>query len=144
MRLSDATMSVKQIFITTFLLLGVAWTTPACAFPSSGDNGRASRDDSAIARAFKEKKRNVQVEGEGVVERILADDLAGAGISVSSSASDRARRSLLHTTSTLHHESPDYRKATVLRFTASTFGIRRAESFTGRITILREDMSQVG
>ena len=69
MRLSDATMSVKQIFITTFLLLGVAWTTPACAFPSSGDNGSASRDDSAIARAFKEKKRNVQVEGEGVVER---------------------------------------------------------------------------
>lgn len=77
MRLSDATMSVKQIFITTFLLLAVAWTTPACAFPSSGDNGSASRDDSAIARAFKEKKRNVQVEGEGVVERILADDLAG-------------------------------------------------------------------
>ena len=77
MRLSDATMSIKQIFITTFLLLGVAWTAPACAFSSSGDNGSASTDDSTIARAFKEKQRNVQVEGDGVVERILADDLAG-------------------------------------------------------------------
>ena len=77
MRLSAITMSIKRIFITTFLLFGVVWTAPACAFPSSGDNGNTSTDDSAIARAFKEKKRNVQVEGEGVVERILADDLAG-------------------------------------------------------------------
>src|SRR5690349_1773989 len=77
MRLSGITMSVKRIFITTCLLFGVVWTAPACAFQSSGDNGSVSTDDSAIARAFKEKKRNVQVEGEGVVERILADDLAG-------------------------------------------------------------------
>ena len=68
---------IKRIFITTLLLFGVVWTATACAFPSSGDNRGASSDDSAIARAFKEKKRNVQVEGEGVVERILADDLAG-------------------------------------------------------------------
>ena len=77
MRLSGITMSIKRIFITTFLLFGVVWTAPACAFPSSGDNSNASTDDSAIARAFKENKRNVQVEGEGVVERVLADDLAG-------------------------------------------------------------------
>ena len=77
MRLSDITMSIRRIFTTAFLLFGVVWTAPACAFPSSGDNGSASTDDSAIARAFKEKKRNVQVEDEGVVERVLADDLAG-------------------------------------------------------------------
>ena len=77
MRLSGITMSIKRIFITTFLLFGVVCTAPACAFRDSGDNGSASTDDSAIARAFKEKKSNVQVEGEGVVERILADDLVG-------------------------------------------------------------------
>ena len=77
MRLSGITMSIKRIFITTFLLFGMVSTAPACAFPSSGVNDSASTDDSAIARAFKEKKSNVQVEGEGVVERILADDLAG-------------------------------------------------------------------
>jgi len=75
MHLSGITMSVKRIFITTCLLFGVVWITPACAFQSSGDNVSASSDDNAIARAFKDKKRNVQVEGEGVVERILADDL---------------------------------------------------------------------
>ncbi len=44
-----------------------------CGVQSSGGPG----DDNAIARAFKEKKSNFQVEGQGTVERILADDLAG-------------------------------------------------------------------
>src|SRR5262249_55178173 len=69
--------SIKRTFITTLLLFGVVWTATACAFPSSGDNGGAARDHSANSPAFQKKKRNVQVEGEGVVERILADGLAG-------------------------------------------------------------------
>jgi hypothetical protein len=43
----------------------------------SGHNGVAAGDDSAIGRAFKNRTSNVQVEGEGIVTRILADDLAG-------------------------------------------------------------------
>lgn len=35
-------------------------------------------DDEALARAFKERKSNVQVEGEGVVRRVLSDDNDGS------------------------------------------------------------------
>ena len=40
--------------------------------------GGAAPDDSQIERAFKDGTSNVQVEGEGVVTRILADDLDGS------------------------------------------------------------------
>jgi hypothetical protein len=34
--------------------------------------------DSSISRAFKERKSNIPVEGEGVVIRLLSDDLNGS------------------------------------------------------------------
>ena len=63
--------------VTTFILLAFVWTDPACSFHCSGNNDRASAHDGEIARAFKTRTSNVQVEGEGIVERILADDLDG-------------------------------------------------------------------
>lgn len=68
-------MHIKRLLITTSVVLALVWTASACAFQSSGHK---DNDDSEIARAFKTKKSNVQVEGEGVVERILADDRVGS------------------------------------------------------------------
>jgi hypothetical protein len=47
------------------------------AVQPSINNGLAA-DDSSIGRAFKNRTSNVQVEGEGIVTRILADDLDGS------------------------------------------------------------------
>jgi hypothetical protein len=65
---------IKRLLITTSVVLALVWTASACALQSSGHK---DGDDSEIARAFKTKKSNVQVEGEGVVVRILKDDLDG-------------------------------------------------------------------
>jgi hypothetical protein len=48
-----------------------------CALTWAGCSG-AAPDDSQIGRAFKDGTSNVQVEGEGVVTRLLADDLEGS------------------------------------------------------------------
>ncbi|PWT93503.1 MAG: hypothetical protein C5B55_04490 [Blastocatellia bacterium] len=53
------------------------WIVSGCRAQYSKHNGGAVSDDSAIARAFKNRTSNIQVEGEGVVERILKDDLDG-------------------------------------------------------------------
>jgi hypothetical protein len=63
----------KPILITTFILSVLVWTVSACRVQPSGSKD----DDSAIAGAFNTRTSNVQVESEGIVERILSDDLAG-------------------------------------------------------------------
>ena len=70
-------LTMKRIHIVAVLLFAFSW--PACgnAFQLSAPNVGAVSDDSAVGRAFKNRTSNVQVEGEGVVSRILADDLAG-------------------------------------------------------------------
>ena len=40
--------------------------------------GGTDSDDTEIGRAFKTRTSNVQVEGEGIVTRILADDIDGS------------------------------------------------------------------
>jgi len=60
---------LKQFRIATFILLAVALA--GCA------STRFSAND-AIGRAFNSRTSNVQVEGEGVVTRILSDDVEGS------------------------------------------------------------------
>ena len=60
---------MKQFRIATFILLAVALA--GCA------STRFSAND-AIGRAFNSRTSNVQVEGEGVVTRILSDDVEGS------------------------------------------------------------------
>ena len=43
-----------------------------------GHSGVAAGDDGPLGRAFKAGTSDVPVEGEGVVTRVLADDLAGS------------------------------------------------------------------
>ena len=69
---------MKRILIATFVLCVLALAACGCSDWSSKQNGVAVGDDSQIARAFENETSNVQVEGEGVVTRILADDLSGS------------------------------------------------------------------
>lgn len=59
---------MKQIRIAAFILLAVVLA--GCASTRSSDTD-------AIGRAFNNRTSNVQVEGEGVVTRILSDDVEG-------------------------------------------------------------------
>ena len=71
-------MPVKRIHIVAVVFCTLIWAGCGSAVQPSGHNGVAAGDDSPIGRAFKNRTSNVQVEGEGIVTRILADDLAGS------------------------------------------------------------------
>ena len=68
---------MKRIHIAAVVVCALSWTACGSAVQFSAPNGGAVGDDSPVGRAFKNRTSNVQVEGEGVVTRILADDLAG-------------------------------------------------------------------
>ncbi len=67
---------MKRIHIAAVVVCALIWTACGAVQPS-GQNGVGAGDDSQIGRAFKNRTSNVQVEGEGLVTRILADDLVG-------------------------------------------------------------------
>jgi hypothetical protein len=78
---------MKQIQVAVLIVCALFWARCGNAVqPSghnddvvqpSGHNGVAASDDGPIGRAFKNRTSNVRVEGEGVVTRILTDDLTG-------------------------------------------------------------------
>lgn len=68
---------MKRIHIAAVVVFALIWTACGSTVQPSGQNGGASGDDQ-VGRAFKNRTSNVQVEGAGVVTRILADDLAGS------------------------------------------------------------------
>ena len=69
---------MKLIHIAAVVVCALIWAGCGSAGQSSLQNVGATGDDSQIGRAFKNKTSNVQVEGEGVVTRMLADDLDGS------------------------------------------------------------------
>ena len=69
---------MKRIHLAAVVVCAMIWAGCGSAVQSSGQNGGAAGDDSQIGRAFKNGTSNVQVEGEGVVTRMLADDLTGS------------------------------------------------------------------
>lgn len=69
---------MKRIHFVTVVVWALIWTACGSALQSSGENAVTAGDDSPIGRAFKNRSSNVQVEGAGVVTRILADDLSGS------------------------------------------------------------------
>ena len=68
---------MKQIYIAALVVCALSWSTCGRAVQSSAPIGNALSSDSPIGRAFKSRASHVQVEGEGVVIRVLTDDLAG-------------------------------------------------------------------
>ena len=69
---------MKQIHIAAVVVCALILAGCCITIQSSAQNGGAASDDRQIGRAFKNRTSNVQVEGAGVVTRILADDLAGS------------------------------------------------------------------
>ena len=69
---------MKRIYIVAAITCALSGIGCVHAVPSSPPNNIAISSDIAISRAFKDRKSNVQVEGEGVVIRLLADDLNGS------------------------------------------------------------------
>ena len=69
---------MKRIHIAAVVVCALIWAGCGSTVWSSRQNGSAAQDDSQIGRAFKNGTSDVQVEGEGVVTRILADDLDGS------------------------------------------------------------------
>ena len=68
---------MKRIQIAALVVCALIWAGCGSAVERSGNNGVAAGNDSPIGRAFNTGTSHVQVEGEGVVTRILADDLVG-------------------------------------------------------------------
>lgn len=69
---------MKRIHIAAVVVCALSWTACGGAVQFSAPNGSAVGADSPVGRAFKSRASNVQVEDEGVVIRILMDDLAGS------------------------------------------------------------------
>jgi hypothetical protein len=68
---------MKRILIAVVVACALLSAGCGSATPSSSQNGGAA-GDGQIAGAFANKTSDVQVEGEGVVTRILADDVSGS------------------------------------------------------------------
>ena len=68
---------MKRIHIAAVVVCVLSWTACGRAAQYSAPNGSVVSASSSVGRAFKSRTSNVQVEGEGVVTRILTDDLVG-------------------------------------------------------------------
>lgn len=68
---------MKRLLIATVVVCAFGWTACGRAVQFPAQNGVAVSGDNPVGRAFKNRKSNVQVEGEGVVIRLLEDDDAG-------------------------------------------------------------------
>ncbi len=68
---------MKRIYIAAVVVCALSLNACGHAVQFSAPNGSSVSDDSPVGRAFKNKTSDVQVEDEGVVIRILPDDLTG-------------------------------------------------------------------
>ena len=64
--------------VAVAIIFALMWMASGCAGSSAGVTGNPTSADSDIERAFKTRASNVEVQGEGTVERILEDDLSGS------------------------------------------------------------------
>jgi len=69
---------MKRNQLAAFLVCTLLCAGYVGAAQSSGQKRGKAGDDSPVGRAFKARASNVQVEGEGTVTRVLADDLDGS------------------------------------------------------------------
>ncbi len=76
--MSGESLHMKRILIAVVVACALLSAGCGSTVPSSSQTGGAAGDDGQIARAFENETSNVQVEGEGVVTRILSDDVSGS------------------------------------------------------------------
>ena len=80
---------MKRIYIAAVIGCALSWAACSHAVQFSAPSRDEVSADTPIGRAFKNRTSDVQVKGEGVVFRILTDDLTG----------DRHQRFLVRLTS---------------------------------------------
>lgn len=69
---------MKRFYIVAVIICTLSGVACGRTVQSSPPNGNAVSGDTPIARAFKNRTSDVQVKDEGVVSRILTDDLNGS------------------------------------------------------------------
>ena len=69
---------MKRMYIAALVVCSLFWAGGDVAAQSRGQKRGRAGDDDAVGRAFKTRASGVQVEGEGVVARVLADDTKGS------------------------------------------------------------------
>lgn len=69
---------MKRTYIATLVVCALFWAGGGGAAQSRGQKRGKAGDDSAIGRAFRTRASGVQVEDEGTVTRVLADDREGS------------------------------------------------------------------
>ena len=69
---------MRHLQLVALIACALMWAGCLTAVQPSGHKGSEAADDSTIGRAFESGASNIQVEGEGVVTRILSDDLSGS------------------------------------------------------------------
>ena len=70
--------TILAVCLLAALWCGCATTTPSATTPSAAKTASDNTGDAALARAFSEHAGGLEVEGEGTVSRLLADDTTGA------------------------------------------------------------------
>jgi hypothetical protein len=75
--IAAATATLGRLLVASGIAV-VCLAASSCA-PSapSGSSGETAAGDAALAKAFASEARDVEVQGEGTVVRVLADDLDG-------------------------------------------------------------------
>ena len=68
----------RRVHIAAVVVGALIWTACGSAVQPTAQNVGAAGDDTQIGRAFKNRTSNVQVEGEGTVDRVLEDDVDGS------------------------------------------------------------------
>lgn len=68
---------MKRIYFATIVMFALFWSGCGAAVQPSRSGGVAASDENLIGKAFNTRTSDVQVEGDGVVTRTLADDLTG-------------------------------------------------------------------
>ena len=68
---------MKRIYIAAVVVCAMSCSASGRAIELSAPKGSPLDADNSIGRAFKNRASHIQVEGEGLVIRLLADDVAG-------------------------------------------------------------------
>ena len=68
---------MRRIYIVTLVVCALSWTPFSAAVQSSGRKASVVAVGGQIEQAYKNRTSNIQVEGEGVVIRLLAEDISG-------------------------------------------------------------------
>jgi len=68
---------LRYLFVAVFLLIASYLLDDAGVLPLPESRQPASSTDAVLAEAFADRRSNIQVQGHGIVVRILRDDTSG-------------------------------------------------------------------